>query len=134
MISCFSSARCQEQVFSLTAKDIPSVCPGYCKEAMLSILPFRLVKFENNPITTAMETYGYHKENGTSLHSFNTSTLLRSCASSPNAFHPLNIPNTHKDACSAGKHIIQVNQPEKKLCRGLLLVLETTKFTVQVQA
>lgn len=40
---------------------MPHICLGHCKEAMLSTLPFRMVRFENNPITTAVEIHGYHK-------------------------------------------------------------------------
>ena len=47
--------------FQLTAQDTPYICLGHCKEAMLSMLPFRMVRFENNPITTAVETDEYHK-------------------------------------------------------------------------
>jgi len=47
--------------FQLTAQDIPYICLGHCKAAMFSTLPFRMVRFGNNPISTAVESYGYHK-------------------------------------------------------------------------
>lgn len=115
--------------FQHIAQDNARICPGLCKEAMLSMLPFRMVRFENNLITTSVETWIPHNKMVLLLILL---TLLSSCASSPNASHPQNIPNTIKDVCSAGKHI-QVNQLETQTHRSAEISAEVYLYLLKPQ-
>lgn len=61
MISLLLTNTRLESKFSTHCTRHPIYLPGHCKEEMLSMLPSRKVSFENKPITTTVETYGYHK-------------------------------------------------------------------------